>query len=204
MKIKILSKKIGPDCIRNLYDRYQNNKNDKNMKELILETLIVFLENFARIIYEEQELIKQNDLELFFSKIDNCLKKLAKIKKESDIPGFIKYRIINLEEKRKNNFVSNKSEKFEITTMIKEINQKSKIEGKLTQEDINKRMKKELYNYKEYKKNDHENQNENILEQTTYILEMKKNFGEAFGDILEGYFISTSEILEDEKKSRIY
>ena len=35
MKIKILSKKIGPDCIRNLYDRYQNNKSDKNMKELI-------------------------------------------------------------------------------------------------------------------------------------------------------------------------
>ena len=60
--------------------------------------------------------------------------------------------------------------------MIKEINQKSKIEGKLTQEDINIRMKKELYNYKEYKKNEYENQNENILEQTTYILEMKKNF----------------------------
>ena len=83
--------------------------------------------------------------------------------------------------------------------MIKEVNQKSKIEGKITQEDINIRMKKELYNYKEYKKNEYENQNENILEQTTYILEMKKNFGEAFGDILEGYFISTSEIVEDEK-----
>ena len=83
--------------------------------------------------------------------------------------------------------------------MIKEINQKSKIEGKLTQEDINIRMKKELYNYKEYKKKEYESQNENILEQTTYILEMKKNFGEAFSDILEGYFISTSEILEDEK-----
>ena len=55
IKIKILSKKVGPDCLKNLYERYQKAEPDKTLRELIIEALIVFTENFGRIIYEQEK-----------------------------------------------------------------------------------------------------------------------------------------------------
>ena len=55
IKIKIISKKVGPDCLKNLYERYQKAEPDKTLRELIIESLIVFTENFRRIIYEQKK-----------------------------------------------------------------------------------------------------------------------------------------------------
>ena len=79
MKIKILSKKVGPDCLKNLYDRCQKVDLDKTLRELTIEAIIVFTEKFGRIIYEEDKSIKAKDKEEYQAKIDDIFKKLEKI-----------------------------------------------------------------------------------------------------------------------------
>ena len=208
MKIKILSKKVGPDCLRNLYDRYQKEEVDKTLKELTVEAIIAFTEKFGRILYEEDKSIKQADKELFQSKIDNIFKKLAKIKEEPSLPGYIKYNIINLEEKRKNNFALSKFDESQIAKTKKEVEKELEKEGRITQENINERMKKELKRYKEShnkeeneEDKEEEKENVDIWKETSYIMRKTTNGFQTFGDILEGFFICACEILDEEKKT---
>ena len=83
MKIKILSKKVGPDCLKNLYDRYQKSDIDKTLKESTIEAIIKFADKFGRIIYEEEKNMNGKDKEEFKLQIDDIFKKLEKIKKKS-------------------------------------------------------------------------------------------------------------------------
>ena len=177
IKIIIISKKVGPDCLKNLYDRYQRTDLDKTMRELALEALIVFTEKFGRIIYEQYSAIKEEDKEEYLLIINNIFKKLKKIKKEKDLSRYIKNNIINLELKRKNNFLENK--------------------GQISQNNINLRMRLELNDYKEYLKTG-EKEEKDIWKETTFIIENRTTYGKTFGDILEGYFENAAEIMKEE------
>ena len=201
MKIKILSKKVGPDCLKNLYDRYQSGKLDKTLKELTIEAIIVFTEKFGRIVYEEEKTMKQKDKEEFKSKIDDIFKKLEKIKEEPGLVGYIKYGIINLEEKRKENFAMSKFDESQIAKTKKEVEKELENEGQITQENINQKMKKELKVYKESLENVEEGEEtDDPWKLTTFIMEKRKTYGKTFGDIIEGYFECAAEIIDEEKE----
>ena len=196
MKIKILSKKVGPDCLRNLFERYQNGKLDNILKEITLEAIIVFSENFGRIIYEEKTM-KLQDKEEFNKKLDEVFAKLEKIKDEPNLVGYIKYNIVNLLEKRKNNFAMSKFDESLIAKTKEQVEKEMENEGKITQENINQKIKKELKEYKECYENKDENQFS--WNNTEKIMEKRITYGTTFGDILEGFFEAAAEIIEEEK-----
>ena len=206
MKIKILSKKVGPDCLKNLYDRCQKVDLDKTLRELTIEAIIVFTEKFGRIIYEEDKSIKAKDKEEYQAKIDDIFKKLEKIKEEKGLVGYIKYNIMNLEAKRKNNFAMSKFDESQIAKTKKQVEEELESEGQITQDNINKRMKNELKDYKnslnprQEEEEENENRNENdIWKETSFILDKRTTYGKTFGDILEGFFENAAEIIDEEK-----
>ena len=100
IKIKIISKKVGPDCLKNLYERYQKAEPDKTLRELFIEALIVFTENFGRIIYEQEKKITEKDKEEYQANINDIFKKLEIIKEEKGLAEYIKNSIMNLKEKK--------------------------------------------------------------------------------------------------------
>ena len=203
MKIKILSKKVGPDCLKNLYDRCQKVDLDKTLRELTIEAIIVFTEKFGRIIYEEDKSIKAKDKEEYQAKIDDIFKKLEKIKEEKGLVGYIKYNIMNLEAKRKNNFAMSKFDQSQIAKTKKQVEKELENEGQITQDNINERMKNELKDYKDSIKPEEEEDNENKVtdpwSQTSFILSKRITYGKTFGDILEGFFENAAEIIDEEK-----
>ena len=178
IKIKIISKKVGSDCLEDLYDRYQKTELDKTMRELILEALILFTEKFGRIIYDQDSAIKEEDKEEYLLVINNIFKKLRKLKKEKDLSRYIKNNIINLEVNKKNNFLENK--------------------GHISQNDINLRIRLEMNDYKEYLKSE-EKEEKDIWKETTFIIQNRTTYGKTFGDILEGYFENAAEIMKEEE-----
>ena len=121
--VKILSQKIGFYCINTLYDRFSksNNNNDKSMKFINLEALIAFLSKFGKIIIKRNKKEKLNKLKTFI------YEKITIIKDQKEIPGFLKYKIINLLEKEKNN--------WQDTLFEKSIIPKGKEKLKLINED---------------------------------------------------------------------
>ena len=193
MKIKILSKKVGPDCLKHLYDRYQKNQTDKTLKEITLEAIIIFSENFGRIIYEEKKM-KTADKQQFNKVLDDIFQKLENIMNEPGLVGHIKYNIYNLLEKRKNNFALSKFDESLIAKTKEEVEKESENE---TQENINEMIKKELKIYKECIENGDEN--EDPWKITSALLKKRISYGKTFGDILEGFFMAASEIYEEER-----
>ena len=197
MKIKILSKKVGPDCLKNLYERYQKLNQDKTLKELTIEAIIIFSENFGRIVYEEKKM-KESDKQFFNEALDDIFSKLEKIMNEPSLVGYIKYNILNLLEKRKNNFALSKFDESLIAKTKEQVEKELESEGQITQENINEKIKKELKNYKEYSENKNNDENE-AWKISSKLLQKRINYGKTFGDILEAYFEAASEIIETEK-----
>ena len=199
MKIKILSKKVGPDCLKNLYDRYQKGDIDKTLKESTIEAIIKFADKFGRIIYEEEKNMNGKDKEEFKLQIDDIFKKLEKIKEEPGLAGYIKYSIINLEEKRKRNFALSEFEQSQIAKTKKELLEKElEKKGQITQDNINEKIKKEIKMYKDDLEFGEGIQNDEVWKETSKILNTK-TFGKALGDVLEGYFVCASEIIDEGK-----
>jgi len=197
IKIKILSRKVGLDCLKNLFERYEKGKNDDDLREITLEAIIIFTDRFASLIHQEEKNDKIKNIKEFSEKIDETFKKLEDIKNEKGLVGHIKYKIINLIEKRSNDFAMSKFEESELAKSKKELQKQAEIEGQISQDDINERIKKELNVYK----NCLENEDENVdpWEQTSYLIKKRINYGKTFGDILEGYFVSVNDIFESEK-----
>ena len=98
--VKILSQKIGFYCINSLYDRFSksNNNNEKSMKFINLESLISFLSKFGKIIIKRNKKDNHKKLKNFITQ------KIQILKDNKQIPNFLKYKIINLLEKEKNNW----------------------------------------------------------------------------------------------------
>lgn len=198
IKIKILSRKVGLDCLKNLFDRYENGKGDPDLRFITLEAIIVFTDRFASLIHEEGKNSKIKNINEFSDKIDETFKKLEDIKNESGLAEFIKYKIINLIEKRNNNFAMSKFELSELAKSKKDLQKEAENEGQLSQDTINEKIKKELNIYK----NCMEEEDDSIdpWGQTTDLINKSSSYGKIFGDILEGYFVSVSEFYDSEKK----
>ena len=99
IKVKMLSQKIGFFCIKNLLDRFYDESLSAKERFIFLESLVVLLDNFGKLVYERQN----SD---YISRINSFLNEdLTDIQKNNKlIPSFIKYKIINLLEKRNNSW----------------------------------------------------------------------------------------------------
>ena len=196
---KMLSKRAGCDCIEYLFNKYTEGKNYK-YKLINIQAIIIFLDKLGSLIQAEEN-IEQNKTKnenlTIKEKIKETFDKLDTIKNDESIPGHIRYSIINLIEKKENNYKQSSFEKYIVAKSKEEIKEEKpekeeKKEKELTQEDINKLIEKDLYNYKEIieVEGTSEKFSWNIATDL-YDLKLK-----GFDTILEGYFISSADFIE--------
>ena len=204
INVKILPKKIGPECINYLFEQYEKENNEK-MKLINIEELIIFIDRFGTLTFMEKNKINSKKKNELNEKIEDIFTKLEKIKNESKFPEYIKYKIINLIEKKKNNYQKSKYEKSLLAKSKKEVEEESKIKNKvkvmkiikntdISQDDINKKIKSELNNYKEFIEEDKKENKENFeWAEVIYLYEKQKK---SFDSILEGYIVNCGDFIE--------
>jgi hypothetical protein len=202
IKVKQLSKKAGFQCIYHLFHEYKS-ENDKVLKKIHILAIINLVENLGALIHSEEKNIKKEELQSYKNNIEEIFKQLEEIKNNED--GQIHYKILNLIDKKKNNFEKTKYEKSLIAKSKKEVeeefNNKGKekegndIEEEISQEIINEKIKKDLYDYKDFVENEGSSTNFK-WETTTNLYDLNhKNY---FEEILEGYILGCSDFIEKE------
>ena len=209
ISIKILSKKVAPDCINYLFEKYEDETNDQKLRLINIEAIVIFTDKFGTLINSEKDKLTTKESKIFNEKIEKIFVKLEKIKNSPEIPGYVKFKIINLIEKKKNNYQKTKYEKYIIAKSKKELEEergnninledakkeeKEEKEEIITQEEINEKIKEGLYKYKDFCDEELDTKKYPWIE-ITYLYDIKlKNFDE----ILEGYIIGCADFIEKE------
>ena len=202
IKVKLLSKRAGFQCISHLFQEYKS-ENDKVLKKIQILAIIKLVENLGAFIHSEEKNIKKGELQGYKENIEEIFKQLEEIKDNET--GQIHYKILNLIDKKKNNFEKTKYEKSLLAKSKKEVeeefNNKEKgkegndIEEEISQDKINKKIKKDLYDYKDFVESEGSSNNFK-WETITHLYDLNhKNF---FEEILEGYILSCSDFIEKE------
>jgi len=99
---KILSKKVVNQCINNLFTRVEKYDKDNNfMKHVCLEGIVILTDKFGTLINRQDTKIKAKDQQKFNEDIETYLNRLNEIQEnDKSLPGFIRFKIINLLEKK--------------------------------------------------------------------------------------------------------
>ena len=214
VKVKILSKKIVPDCFNHMIKKYQIEEN-KFLKVIYAQAIVSLTDKFAMLINSEKDNLKSKE---YLKYVEDFFKNLEKIKNDTTLPGHIKYLIINLIDKKKNNYKQSKVEKSRIAKSKKELEKEdlyndneeetteeenqdevNKIEDKEKEkEKINDQIKKDLSEYKNYV-DEKGNSNEYPWITTTKLYDEELK---SFDDILEGFIIASVDVI-DNKRSDI-
>ena len=227
INIKMLSKRAACDCIDYLFKKYDEGK-DIEIKLINIQAIIIFIDKFGTLmqIEKQKETKKEknsknninNNLQLFEKTISDSFEKLEKIQKDNKIPGYIRCSIINLIEKKNNNYELSKFEKSIIAKSKKEIEEETneikniisnedkkekdlvennKDKEEIDQEQIDEKIEKDLYGYKDHIIN--EGNSDNYLWSiTTDLYDIKLK---GFDDILEGFIVGSAFFIE--KKENI-
>ncbi len=88
------------NCIEHLFFKKTN---------INLEGIVILLEKFGTSINKPETKIKRDELNELNDKISYYLDELDKLQdKDKNLPGFIKYKIINLREKRNRGWIESK------------------------------------------------------------------------------------------------
>ena len=194
IKIKILSKKIAPVCIRNLFKRYENSAGDEKLKLINIQAIVIFTDQFGTLVHSQGKKIDSKDAKAFKDSIEDIFVKLEKIKDEKGLPGHIKYSIINLIEKKKNNYQRSKLEEYRIAKSKKEVEQEIENQEQINQDYINDKIKKDLSEYRDFIEEEGSS-DKYPWKETTYLYDKK---GKTLDDLLEGYIASCGDFIEKE------
>ena len=213
IKIKLLSKKIMPECIDYLFEKYKNETNT-HLKLIHVESIVIFTDKFGSLVHSEKNNMKSEEIKIFKKKLEEIFEKLEKVKNDKELRGHIKYLIINLIEKKKNNYEESqfekslrakskqeleeeliKKEKSKQKEENEEINQKEQ-----EQEEINEKIKNDLNEYKDMVEEEG-NSDKYPWSITTELYDEKLK---SFDDILEGYITSSADFIEKKNENIKY
>ena len=183
---KIISKKIFIKIINSFFDKYKTKQNN-----IYLQAIIIFTDKFGTLIYSIKQKLNENDFKEYNNCLDEIIKKLENIQKENNFSGKIKYLLINLIEKRKNNFTKYLYEENMYAKSKSDIEKELK-NYQTKQDQINEKILKELKDYKEYI-NKYNNTYDFQWEESTELYNIQEN---GLDDILEGYIISCVDFIE--------
>ena len=193
IKAHILTKKVFSSCIQSLFSRYEKNKNNEILKGVYIDSIIIFVKQFDKLIHSKESKITEKEVEEYAEKIEEAIKKLEQIKDEVK-EKYLKHKIINLIEKRKNNY---EKTKFEIYLEEKFKQEPSPTEGdKFSQEILNDRIEKGLNDYICFIEKEGASDNY-PWEDETFLIEKKL---QGLDDILEAYFIGCGNTFESDIK----
>ena len=199
IKAQILSKKIVFPCIDNLLSRYEKEGQcDEILRLINLEAIVIMIDNFGTMIKKKEDTIKEEDKKEYNIKIDEYLRKLNDIQENSKLPGYVKYKIINLIEKKKNNWEETEYEKAIIAksqTEARNGNAKKANQKKFTMDEIISKIYTDIKNFNEFinEGNPKEKYSWVTIED---IYENKKN---SMDDILTAYIENCIDFIQDEK-----
>ena len=147
----MVSKKVGTQTINNLINKYykfekSNDKSNNNNKYLYLECIIIMVDKFGTGLMINKENIRCYEREIFEKEIHQHIEFLKNVlnNEKNNININLKYKLINLIEKSKNNW---KSYLFET---VNKIDIKSIPKISKSSPIINKKLKA---NFKYFKKN---------------------------------------------------
>ena len=199
IKIKMLSKKIIPDVANFLFNQYENDK-EKFMKIIYARAIISFIGGVGELIYKENKKIKKEDAKQLKKELEVFFENLKKLQNDNSLPQNIKYLIINLLEKKKNNYEESLFEKSLKAKSKKELEEEEIKEKKeKEQETINEKIKNDLNEYKEYVE---EEGNSKKYSWNTITILYDKEF-KSLDDILEGYIISSADFIDNKNTNNI-
>lgn len=199
IKIKMLSKKIMPEIANYLFERYKN-ENENYLKSIFAEIIVFYVDNFGTLIHDEEKNLKSEEITKYKEKLEEIIKKLDIIRDDKSIDGHIKYLIINLINKKENDYKKSKFEKSLIVKSKKELEKEKELDEKekelekkeKQQEEINNKIKNDLNEYKEYVEEEGTSEKYS-WKITTDLYDVQYK---TLDDILEGYIISSADFIE--------
>ena len=193
IKVHILSKKVVSSCFQSLFSRYEKNKSDEALKAIYIETIIIFVELFEKLILSKDNKLSKEETEEYAEKVDEIIKKLEQIKEEVK-ERYLKYKITNFIEKRKKDYPKTK---FEI--YLEERTKKEPIpqeKDKFSQDVINDRIEKGLNDYIDFVEKEGASDKYEWIDET-FLIEKR---GQGLDDILEAYFLNCGNTSEKDKE----
>jgi hypothetical protein len=159
---KLLSKKIVFQCINNLLVRIEKADDQSGLiKQINIEAIVILIDKFGTLINKYDAKMKPEELNEFNQKINDYLNKLDSIQDaDKNLPGHIRYKIINLIEKRNRGWEESKVDKQSTAKGIKEVREEHETEqrtgtraAKLDQEIVNSKIREDLYSWKDHLNN---------------------------------------------------
>ena len=103
INVKLLSQTKGFEFLDILYKRYSEIKNNDKIKFLNLEGAVTLLTKFGKIVMERQNPKHIQNLDNYMK---DCIMPIVSVNKSENknLPNYLKFKIINLIEKKKNNW----------------------------------------------------------------------------------------------------
>ena len=207
INIQILSKKIVFQCLDNLFTRFNDAKADKSLKMINLEAIVILLDNFGTLLKAKEAKMKEEDKKMFNEQVDTYLKKLEEVnKKDEGIVQYVKYKIINLIERSKNNWEKSRFEKSLEAKGKKDLEEEEENEREkstlkaYTQDEVTDEMSKDLINFKDHIVEDEgtpQNYNWAIVES------IYRDHGNSVAEMIQGFLYSCFDFVQNDKTLKL-
>ena len=206
IKMKLLPKKIIQECFDYIFKKYKNEESIF-LKSVFAESIIFLIDKFGEFINEEKKNLKEEDVKTYEEKIDFFFGQLKEIENDKSVPAYIRFKIVNLIEKKKNNYKLSEFEKSLRALSKKEVEEEmlNKDNGKdiaeddeetkeREQEEIKEKIKKDLSDYRDFV--EEEGSSDKFSWKTTTLL-YDVQF-KSIDDIIEGYINASADFIEKE------
>ena len=210
INIQILSRKIVSQCLNNLFTRFNDAKADKSLKMINLEAIVILLDNFGTLLKAKEDKMKEEDKKTYNSLVEKYLKKLSEvIENDKNLVQYVKYKIINLIERSKNNWEKSKYDKSLDAKGKKDLEDEEETEknerGKstlkpYTQDEITEAMSKDLINFKDYILED-----EGTPQQYDWatVESIYRDHGNSVAEMIQGFLYSCLDFVQNNKTLKL-
>ena len=209
INIQILSKKIVKQCLENLFVRYNKSNTDKTLKMINLEAIVVLLDNFGTLLKLKESKMKEEDKKNFNEIVNDYLKKLAEVIEKEDLVQHVKYKIINLIERSKNNWEKSKFSQSLDAKGKKDLEDQDENEKnergkstlkKYTQDEITDEISKDLINFKDHiyeEDGTPKDYNWDIVESIYH------EHGNSVAEMIQGFLYSCLDFVQNQKTLKL-
>ena len=211
ININVMKKEIVFQCTKDLFKRYEKENTDKILRLINLEAIVIFLDKFGTLLQKQRIKLKAGEYEDYTMKLNTVLDKLDTIQQKDIMPGFIKYKIINLLEKKKNGWEETEYEKNikakgkdDVRKAYEQQSTKGNVMGgsnnnssssrsKLDQDSVNDKIRNDLIEWKDFIEN-----GGNVRDyQWEIITELYQYHHNTLGEILIGFFENCFDFVDN-------
>jgi len=169
-----------------------------------LEAVVILLNNFGTLLKEREKKLKEDDKKAFNSVVDEYLQKLDEIiqSKDTKVDTPVKFKIINLINKSKNNWEKSKFEKSIEAKGKKDLEEDEQIQkvkatkDLYTQDEIINEISRDLVNFK-----DHIFEEEGTPSDYNWeiVESIYKEHGNSVAEMIQGFLYSCLDFVQNKK-----